>query len=145
EEHDAGVDGRQVDAAVAAGRTEHVVPVGAVEREPRGEVLDPGDVPELESLRAAPARDTVLRVPALFDIRPASLVVRRELLARLAGCLEPLHGGARLRVEARARPALRAARDRRVLLRVHRRGDVLALQAEVSERCGEILLGVAET
>ena len=55
------VDGREVDAAVAARRAEDVVPVGGVERVAALEVLDVRHVAELEGALAAPPRDAVAR------------------------------------------------------------------------------------
>ena len=43
-EHDSRLDRRQIHAPVAARDSKHVVPVGAVHRVPRGEVLNPRHV-----------------------------------------------------------------------------------------------------
>ena len=92
-EHDAGVDGREVHAAMAARDPENVMPVGAVNRVSGREILNPGHVPELESRGAATSRDAVFGVAALLDVDQPPLVQAGEFLAVLLCLQQAISGG----------------------------------------------------
>src|SRR5438876_3339465 len=110
----ARVDRCEVYAAVAARGAEDVVPISAVQRVTRREILNPGHVAQLEVRRTAAHGDAVLGVPAFFAAGKPACVVFGKLLTLLFCLLEPRDGGG-ARACAGRRLSPRAASNARVL------------------------------